>query len=82
MAKTLPAPLMTAGTPTVQCVADDRGLAVSPDEHGHVARAHPMGSAVRPVGVAGLDRGRRGQQPDQIGRKVGGDVSRPEAVAT
>ena len=56
---TLPAPLITAGTPTgVERVAHQRAVTVGADEHGDVPGPHRLGGGSDAVEVAG-DRPRR-----------------------
>ena len=72
---TLPAPLITAGTPTASSASRiERGVAVRAHEHGDVAGPHGLAAERRAVVGAALDLGARGQQRDDVGGEVLGDV--------
>ena len=64
----------------VEGVAHERAVAVGADEHGDVPGPHPFGAGLAPVAVAGDDLGRRGQQSDDVGGEILGDVLPPGRV--
>jgi len=58
----------------VESIADQRRSAVGVHEDGDVARAHALATEARTLARAALDLGTRGQQRDEVGREVRGDV--------
>ena len=75
VANTLPAPLITAGTPAPSSASRTRSrVRCGADEHGDVARAQRLERLRVPVGARCLDRGVGGEQRDDVGGEVAGDV--------
>ena len=75
VANTLPAPLITAGTRAAASSSrTSSASALSADEHGDVARAQRLVADRLAGGRSVLDPRVRGQQRDDVGGDVGGDV--------